>query len=160
MKSLFIKLYDLITEPLYRRLSRELALQAQSLTQAQLEYQERIAKKLVDEMLRINLILQNQAGQSDIRSFLSEEAGAEYDDLSNTEVAAVVKDLDKTLGAIEVCRKHQLPIAAVLDIQSKFSGMDAASVRRARRLEQEKEELLEIVSNLKQENKRLRATSD
>jgi hypothetical protein len=162
MKGLFLKIYDLITEPLYRRLSRELSLQSQIMAKGQLDYQERTASKMVDELLRLNLIVQNQIGQGRIEygQGLPDELVPDYSSVADTDVEAVVKDIHDTMGAIEICNKHKLPLAAVLDIKSRYQDMSLSSIQRARNLEHEKEELLKMLVDLKQENQRLRSQSE
>ncbi|HEY9713225.1 MAG TPA: hypothetical protein V6C72_07130 [Chroococcales cyanobacterium] len=158
MKGLFLKLYDILTEPLYRRLSREMSLQAQSLTKAQLDYQERTATKIMDELLRLNMIVQHELGRGDqeLGTGLPGELVPDYNNLSSAEIETIVRDIDKTMGAIELAHKHQLPLSVILDIKSKFKGMRLSSIERTRHLESEKQELLKTVSEMSEENQRLR----
>lgn len=138
-----------------------MSLQAQALTKAQLDYQERTATKIIDELLRLNLIVQNELGKGDkeLGNGLPRELVPDYSSLTSAEIETIVRDLDKTLGVIELSHKHQLPVGAILDIKAKFKSMRLSAIERARELESENQELLKAVSELEQENKRLRALS-
>lgn len=53
MKKLFAKLYHWCTEPLYKRLARENALELQKISQAYLEEHERLTSRMIDELISL-----------------------------------------------------------------------------------------------------------
>lgn len=149
MRTLFYKLYDLTTAPLYRRLHRELSLQLQEIMQVTIEHHEATTRKLLDELLHLTYVVEGgEKGVVGANSALT---------LSISEIEAVVEDIDKSVGAIEVCKKHQLPLSTIFQIRSKFSGMNLSAIQRAQQLEQEHEKLSRLVEDLTLENKRLAA---
>ncbi|CAN5169093.1 hypothetical protein BH10CYA1_BH10CYA1_38720 [soil metagenome] len=125
-----------------------MSLQLQEIVRANIEHHEKTTKKILDEILRLNLVIdggetQNQNGTDPSKS------------MSDSEIAAIIKDLDSSLGAIEVCQKHDLPLTTVFQLRGKFKGMNQAAIQRSRQLEEQNTELTERVETLLIENKRL-----
>jgi len=150
MRTLFYKLYFLLTGPMYRRLHRELSMQLQEVVRANIEHHEATSKKLLDEILHLSCVVEG----GEIGAVGADAATR----LSDSEVAAVIKDIDSSLGAIEVCQKHELPLSTVFQLRSKFSGMNLNAIQRARLLESEYKELSLQVEALTLENRRLVST--
>jgi hypothetical protein len=147
MRTLFYKLYFILTGPLYRRLHRELSMQLQEVVRANIEHHENTSKKLLDELLRLSFIVGG-----------GESAIVEVDEtklLSDGDIAAVMKDVDSNLGLVEICQKHELPLNSVFRLRTKFLGMNEAGIARSRLIEQECTELAKQVETLTIENKRL-----
>ncbi len=151
MRSLFYKLYFLLTGPLYRRLHRELSLQMQEVVRANIEHHENTSKKILDELLRLSYVVN---GGTD--SITATEAAKS---MSDSEIAAIIKDVDSSLGMVEVCRKHELPLNTAFLLRSKFRGMTEPAIHRTRELEEQYAELSQKVETLLIENKRLSASS-
>jgi hypothetical protein len=154
MSSPFTNLYDTLTAPLYRKLYRDFSLQIQQLNKINLEHYERTTRKIVDELLRLNLIVEKLMPEGVI-----EPSSQTVLQLSNSEIAEIVKDIDDSLGAVEVCQKHHLPMKVVLELKDKFSGMSTGAIRRARELEQECAKLSAKVEILAAENEKLAGSS-
>jgi hypothetical protein len=57
MKNLLIKLYQIITSPIDRRLSRDMTLKLQSVSLAYIEQHERISAKMIDELTKLSVRL-------------------------------------------------------------------------------------------------------
>lgn len=150
MRSLFYKLYFLLTGPLYRRLHRELSLQMQEVVRANIEHHENTSKKILDELLRLSYVVNGGADSVANESTKS---------MSDTEIAAIIKDVDSSLGMVEVCRKHELPLNTAFLLRSKFRGMTEPAIHRTRELEEQYAELSQKVETLLIENKRLSASS-
>lgn len=148
MRSFLYKLYFLLTGPLYRRLHLEISLQLQEVIRANLEHQERTSKKILDEILRLSLVVDGGT-----ISTLAEPDRSKS--MSDGEIAAVIKDIDSSLGAIEVCQKHDIPLTTVFQLRSKFGGMSQSGIQRSRQLEEQYNELSQRVETLLIENKRL-----
>ncbi len=150
MRTLFYKLYFLLTGPMYRRLHRELSMQLQEVVRANIEHHEATSKKLLDELLRLSYVV--EGGENGV---IGPDATTR---LSDSEVAAVIKDIDSSLGALEVCHKHELPLSTIFQLRSKFRGMNLSAIQRTRLLENENKELSRQMEDLMLENKRLAAT--
>ncbi len=147
MRSLFYKLYFLLTGPLYRRLHRELSLQMQEVVRANIEHHENTSKKILDELLRLSYVLDG--------GVYSVAAADDTKKMSDTEIAAIIKDVDSSLGLVEVCRKHELPLNTAFLLRSKFRGMTEPGIHRTRELEEQYAELSQKVETLLIENERL-----
>ena len=151
MRSLFYKLYFLLTGPLYRRLHRELSMQLQEVVRANIEHHENTSKKILDELLRLSFIVDGSGG--------AVPGPDEVKMMSDHEIAAVMKDVDNSLGLIEVCKKHELPLNTVFLLRSKFRGMNEPAITRTRQLEERYAEMTQQVETLLIENKRLSSSS-
>lgn len=151
MRSFLYKLYFILTGPLYRRLHLELSLQMQEVIKANVEHNEKTTKKILDELLRLSYII--EGGQT------SAIAGPdETKSLSDSEIAAIIKDVDSSVGLVEVCAKHNLPLNTVFRLRAKFSGMNEPAIHRTREIEERYAEVSEKVETLIIENRRLSQT--
>ncbi len=148
MRSFLYKLYFVLTGPLYRRLHLEMSMQLQEIVRANIEHQEKISQKLLDEILRLSLIVDG-GGQNNVA------IPTQSKPMSDSEIAAVIKDVDSSLGAIEVCQKYEIPLITVFQLRSKFGGMNQPAIQRSRQLEEQCTELTQRVESLLLENKRL-----
>jgi len=146
MSSLFTSFYDSLTAPLYRKLYRDMSLQVQEINKFNLEHYERTTRKIVDELLRLNLLIEQHLPTA------IEPSSEIVKGLSNSEIEEIVKDIDDSVGAVEICQKHKLPMRVVLELKGKFSGMNTGAIRRARELEQECASLTKKVESLAKEN--------
>jgi len=151
MRKYLYKLYQIIAGPLHRRLHRELSLELQTISQAHLDRNERISQKLLDEVLRLSVKL-DEVTQRETTS-----PQAIPSTLSNSEIARIIGDLETSMGAVEACREHQLPISTILSIKAKYQGMNLATVRRTRQLEEQYALLSDQLKELKQENQKLKS---
>jgi putative transposase len=149
MRTLFYKLYFLLTGPMYRRLHRELSMQLQEVVRANIEHHEATSKKILDELLRLSYVVEGGDNGAAGPSVTLR--------LSDSQVADVIKDIDSSLGALEVCHKHELPLTTVFQLRSKFGGMNLSAIQRTKQLESEKEELSRQMEILRLENQRLSA---
>lgn len=149
MRNFFYSIYNLITGPLYRKLHREMSMQLQEITKTNIEHHERTSRKIFDELLRLNYLVESGKGSQPRM----------YAELSQAEISTALNEVESGLGIIEVCHKHELPISAIFELQSKFQGTNLISMSRARELEQEREQLARTVEELTAENIRLAAMS-
>ncbi|HEY9676785.1 MAG TPA: hypothetical protein V6C76_02200 [Drouetiella sp.] len=152
MRELFYKLYFMLTGPLYRRLHREMSLELQEIVRANIEHSENFSRKILDELLRLSFII--DGGESALPGVDNTKL------LSDAKIADVIKDVDSSLGMIEVCHKHDLPLSSVCALRSRFSGMNETGINRSRWLEEEFANLTSKVETLKLENERLLAASE
>lgn len=119
----------------------------QEVVRANVEHNENTTKKILDELLRLSYVV--NGGDASI-------VGLDQTKLmSDGEIAAVIKDVDSSVGLIEVCKKHELPLNTVFRLRSKFSGMNESAIHRLRVIEGEYSELTQKVETLMIENKRL-----
>ncbi len=125
-----------------------MSMQLQEIVRANLEHQEKTSKKILDEILRLSFIV--NGGAPTTPATLTESKP-----MSDSEIAAVIRDLDSSLGAIEVCQKHEIPLITVFQLRSKFGGMNELAIQRSRQLEEQCRELTKRVDTLLLENKRL-----
>jgi hypothetical protein len=151
MRILFYKLYFMLTGPMYRRLHRELSMQLQEVVRANIEHHENTTRKILDELLRLGFVV--GGGESAILGVDETRL------LSDSDIAAVMKDVNSSLGLVEICLKHEMPLTSVFRLRTKFLGMGEAGITRARLIEQECAELAKQVEALKIENKRLSSSN-
>lgn len=128
-----------------------MSLQLQEIVRANIEHDEKSTQKIMDELLRLSLIVDGGEG----KNFIGTD-GSKL--MSDDEIAAVVKDIDSSLGAIEVCRKHDLPLTVLFHLRARFKGMNASAIHRLRQLEDEHTVLTQRVETLLIENQRLTGT--
>lgn len=151
MRSFLYKLYFLLTGPLYRRLHLELSLQMQEVVRANVEHNENTTKKILDEVLRLSYLINGGPAQA--------IGPDETRSMSDAEIAAIIKDVESSMGLVEVCKKHDLPLNTVFLLRTRFSGMTEPAIRRTREIEQRCTELTATIESLTTENKRLLTVS-
>jgi hypothetical protein len=163
MKQFFLRIYQFITEPLYRRLALELTLQLQTISKGHIDYQERLARKLIDELLKISLKLDdlhNNPSKTTNRSPNTNHDDNFDGELDEDQVADLVRQIEDSGGLIEIAAKHQLPVTNVLRWQIKYAGMDGNAIRRANAIETENEELKKIIAQLSIEHQALKSSTN
>jgi hypothetical protein len=148
MRSLFTDLYEFLTAPLYRKVYRDISMQLQQINSINIDNHERTTRKIVDELLSLNLLIEQHIPQGAIEPSSDFVKG-----LSNSEIDEIIKDIDDSVGAVEICQKHKLPMKVVLELKGNFSGMSTGAIRRARELEKACESLCQKVDLLAKENR-------
>lgn len=151
MKQLLIKLYDLVTAPLYRRLARDLTLQLQEISRSYIDQHEMLTAKMLDELLRLNLKLERvELGRIASSNALKqlEEPLKEEKNLTPEQIFDLIKDSAKSLDIVEVCMRHNIPLATYYEIEAKFRGLDPSHIRRVKLLEETNLELRRLVTQL------------
>lgn len=123
-----------------------MSLELQEIVRANIEHHEKSTKKVMDELLRLSYIIDG----AEVQTWTESNAS-----MSDNEIAAVIKDIDSSLGAIEVCQKHDLPLTTVFQLRAKYKGMNQSAIQRLRQLEEQCTELTQKVETLAVENERL-----
>lgn len=168
MKSLLIKLYDMVTAPLYRRLARDLTVQLQGISRSYIDYHERISGKIIDELVRVNLKLEKHQVSALVREEFERQhdghvSGPPYvqkPDYTDEEIFNILQTVRASGDLIEVCQEKKIPLAQFIHWQSKNLGLEPEAMQRYRLLEETNLEMQRLVTDLAQENRRLRQLLD
>ncbi len=151
MNKLFIKLYDLITAPLYRRLARDLTLQLQEISKSYLDQHEMLTAKMLDELLRLNIRLEQSETTRIARHKALEqleEPLREPHELAPEQIFDLIKESARSLDVVEVCSRHNIPLTMFYELESKYRGLDPSHIRRVKLLEETNLELRGLLSKL------------
>lgn len=151
MKSLFIKLYDWITAPLYRRLARDLTLQLQEISKSYLEQHEMLTAKMLDELLRLNVRIERAevhrlARERALRGL--EEEPPKESEYSAEEIFDLMKESANSLDVVELCAKRNVPLNVFYDLDARYRGMNPDHIRKVRLLEETNVELRGLLTQL------------
>lgn len=126
LKDLGTKIYFLIFGPIYRRLSRDVSLKIQDLARVQVEFQERWAAVISDELIA-----------------LSVKANSRETDLNDTRLYSPA-DIIETAGRIHksqdlvmLSKELQIPLNDLAQIYVKYSDVSATGVIRLMAMEDE-----------------------
>jgi hypothetical protein len=151
MKQLFIKLYDLITAPLYRRLARDLTLQLQEISQSYIDQHEMLTAKMLDELLRLNIRVE----QTELGQLAKQEAKRQLEEpvepaneLSEETIFDLINQAAKSLDVVDVCTRNNIPLAVFYELEGKYRGLDPAHIRRVKLLEATNIELRRLLTQL------------
>ena len=120
MKQLINKLYFLVMGPLYRKLSRDVVLHMQELKRTQLEFQDKFAAEVCDQ-----LVAQSVAAEPADLAKYSDEQIIHY----------VVDVIQSSRDLVALSKTHQIPLRELVEIYSRYGGMDPLAIRRLRELE-------------------------
>jgi hypothetical protein len=166
MKQLFVKLYEWLTAGMYRRLMRDTTMQLQDISRAYIDQHEMLTAKLVDEIVRLNLRVEQVESALYARNYehLSafNENNAEEDSpgkMSEEEIYEILKDASSTLDVVTFCAKRDIPIQTYYEIDAKYRGFDPQSLRRMRVLEETNLELRRLLTQLLRANGQALATA-
>ncbi|HEY9680504.1 MAG TPA: hypothetical protein V6C86_02835 [Oculatellaceae cyanobacterium] len=167
MKSFLKNLYTLLAGPLYRRLLRDLTVQVQDAHSTTLEYQEKIAAKLLDELVCVRLELERAMNQLEeskqqlTRATNTQQRSAHYaketavapsqisDTISDDEIHKIVNEISSHMKIVELACDTQVPMQEILDWRSRYSGLTVNAVRKMRRIERENALLKEELAQYK-----------
>ncbi len=151
MKQLFVKIYDLITAPLYRRLARDLTLQLQEISRSYIEQHEMLTAKMLDELLRLNLKIEHmeigRIGRNNAMKQLDEPISQE-NSLTPEQVYSLMKDAQTSLDVVNVCMRNNIPLASFYEIEAKYRGLEPTYIRRVKLLEETNLELRKLITQL------------
>jgi putative transposase len=75
---------------------------------------------------------------------------------SESEVVAILKEVEAGLKVAEVCRKHGISQPTYDSWKSKYGGLEVAELRRIRELEAEHSKLKRMYADLAMENHALK----
>lgn len=170
MKGFLKKLYTKLTGPLYRRLLRDLTVQIQDAHATTLDYQEKIAAKLLDELVCVRLEMDRAVEQvHQVKESLSESANSSKtssatrtenaqssvskisQNISDEEIHKIVNEISSHMRIVELACDTQIPMSEILDWRSRYSGLTVNAVRKMRRVEAENEHLKQELARYKLE---------
>lgn len=71
---------------------------------------------------------------------------------SESQIVAILKEVDAGMPVKEVCRKHGISDATYYNWKSKYGGMEASDLKRMKELEAENSHLKRMYADLALEN--------
>lgn len=71
---------------------------------------------------------------------------------SESQILAIIKEIESGLSVAEVCRKHGISDATLHNWKKKYAGMTVDELKRLKDLEQENSRLKRMYSNLSLEH--------
>jgi len=71
---------------------------------------------------------------------------------TESQIIAVLKDVDAGRKVEEVCRQHGISSATYYNWKSKYGGMEASDVKRLKELEEENAKLKKMFADVSLEN--------
>lgn len=148
LKGLIRKLYRYLTEPIYARLSRDLTLQVQSALSVNLEYQEKIASRIVDELTAIQI--EKAAGPNAPQNEL--HAVSVVETMTDEEIKVIVNQMSTHVRIIEVACENQISVRELMEMRARYAGMGTAAIRKVRLLEKENLRLKQYLTRVTLEN--------
>ena len=176
LKSLLKRVYTKLTAPLYHRLLRDVTIQVQDAHTISLDYQEKLAAKLLDELVCVRLemeraVEQVNAAKAEVLALknpptnsigggvaktavladLNAATGKISDKISDDEIHKIVNEISSHMKIVELACDTQIPMSEILDWRSKYSGLTVNAVRKMRRIEQENEYLKQELARHKLE---------
>jgi hypothetical protein len=170
VKGLLKKLYTKLTGPLYRRLLRDLTVQIQDAHATTLDYQEKIAAKLLDELVCVRLEMDRAVEQvHQVKESLNAPLDAPKisaaphtqsahsniskitQSISDEEIHKIVNEISSHMKIVELACDTQVPMSEILDWRSRYSGLTVNAVRKMRRVEAENEHLKQELARYKLE---------
>lgn len=75
---------------------------------------------------------------------------------TETQIVAVLKEVDSGMKVSEVCRKHGISEATYYNWKSKYGGLDASELKRIRELEAENAKLKRMYAEMAMVNDALK----
>lgn len=75
---------------------------------------------------------------------------------TESQIVAILKEADAGRSVKEVCRAHGISSATFYNWKSKYGGMEASELQRARELEEENQRLKQMYADLSLENKAMK----
>lgn len=75
---------------------------------------------------------------------------------TETQIVAVLKEVDSGVPVKDVCRKHGISDATYYNWKSKYGGMDASDLKKMKELERELGQLKRMYADMALENRALR----
>jgi hypothetical protein len=161
MRNLLIKLYDLATAPLYRRLARDLTVQLQEISRSYVQQHERLTAKLLDELLRLHMRVDNQQATLDARhTAVTQSPLEEFSmgcDLSEEKIYELMIDAGNSFDVVDLCARHKIPVTTFFQLDAKYRGCNPESIKKVRMLEATNFELTQLLTQLIKENKEAKA---
>jgi hypothetical protein len=160
MKDLLLKIYFLIFNPLYCRLSRELTLQCQEALQEMVSAQEKLVSTFSSELVHLHIRMQEYENQLSFSptnhpAEESEEESNSEPNLPDNQISHICSKITNSSDILRTAKEWKLPISDIVELERKYSGMSPSAVRRARSLESENAELRHQLSELMLRQKRL-----
>jgi putative transposase len=75
---------------------------------------------------------------------------------SETQIVAVLKEVDSGVPVKDVCRKHGISDATYYNWKSKYGGMEASDLKKMKELERELGQLKRMYADMALENRALK----
>jgi hypothetical protein len=151
MKNILIKLYDLLTAPIYRRLARDLTVQLQEISQSYIDQHERLTAKIVDELVRLNIRVGEAEGRQIAKDLAFEQLEApicEPEAMSAEQIWELMNEASRSIDVVEICAKHKIPLSLFFELESKYRSLETPAIRRMKLLEDTNIELRSLVTTL------------
>jgi len=75
---------------------------------------------------------------------------------TESQIVAVLKEVETGVPVQEVCRKHGISDATYYNWKSKYGGMEVSDLRRMKEMEQELHQLKRLYADMALENRALK----
>ena len=75
---------------------------------------------------------------------------------TETQIVAVLKEVDSGMPVKDVCRKHGISDATYYNWKSKYGGMEASDLKKMKELERELGQLKRMYADMALENRALK----
>jgi hypothetical protein len=154
VKQFLKRAYNWFMRPIYNRITLEtdtkleqqtlvprsqVELRVQAALKANLEMQEKLTKKLVDELVNVHLELQRLAALNvDMEPPPTVDVPAE-------KIAKILGQIDCEMKIIELAAEFQVPMRDILVWRSKYNRMGVTAITNIRKLEEENLRLKQFV---------------
>ncbi len=79
---------------------------------------------------------------------------------SETQIVGILKEGDAGVPVKDICRKHGISDATYYNWKSKYGGLDASELKRAKELEQELAQMKRMYADMALENRALKDLID
>lgn len=131
MKALFNKIYWLIFGPVYNRLSRDVSLRVQELSRVQVEFQEKWAVTISDEIIALSM----KAGEPGNALERSQRNYSLY------EVIDIAGRIQKSGDLVQLSEQLSIPLDELAALYMKYGHVNRAGIARIFELEQQVKDL-------------------
>lgn len=141
LKELGTRLYFLIFGPIYRRLSRDASLRIQELARVQVEFQERWAAIISDELIALSLRANSQAHDLTDRG-----------NYSPADIIETAGRIHKSQDLVALSQEMGIPLNDMAQFYIKYSDVNASGIVRLLALEEELQGARALVQKIQSSN--------
>jgi len=152
MKTFLQKLYDKLTEPLYRRLSRDQSIALQTQLGANLDFQERFVQSVLDELLVLSVQLEEHARllraiEPDFQLGREARLTLAESGLSNEQIASLLSESRSCTSMMELAQKWGVSPLSVARLKARIGACNLSTLKEIRDLEVENARLMNVVAD-------------
>jgi hypothetical protein len=140
-----------VTAPLYRRLARDLTIQLQEISHSYIDQHERLTAKLVDELLRLHMRLDDHEARAAAGLPVAEspmDSLTTGTEMSPEEIYDLMMEAGRSIDVVELCAKRNISLSAFIRLEAKYRGWNPESIRKARMMEATNFELTRLLASM------------